>query len=97
MSRNAARPVQTGLARAAVFCAKAPIHAYRYSLKGLMGHQCRYEPSCSAYALEAIDTHGAVKGLALGARRILRCHPVSVLGGGAGHDPVPPRRPPQHN
>jgi putative membrane protein insertion efficiency factor len=78
--------------RAVKTAAKAPVHAYRYTLKGLVGHVCRYEPTCSAYALEAIDTHGALKGMALAARRILTCHPVVLLGGGSGHDPVPPAR-----
>ena len=46
---------------------------------------CRYEPTCSAYALEAVQLHGAVKGAALAARRLLRCHPWA----GVGVDPVP--------
>jgi putative membrane protein insertion efficiency factor len=88
-----ARPSQESfLSRAAKAAAKAPVHAYRYTLKGLVGHVCRYEPSCSAYALEAIDTHGALKGAGLAARRILTCHPIAFLGGGAGYDPVPPAR-----
>lgn len=48
---------------------------------------CRFSPSCSCYAAEALQTHGAVRGSALSLRRILRCHPW----GGAGHDPVPAR------
>jgi uncharacterized protein len=47
---------------------------------------CRYTPTCSHYALEAIERHGAVQGSALAAARICRCHPW----GGGGHDPVPP-------
>ena len=52
---------------------------------------CRFQPSCSHYAIEAIETHGALKGLALAARRLARCHPISWLGGSSGFDPVPPR------
>jgi putative membrane protein insertion efficiency factor len=46
---------------------------------------CRFTPSCSSYALEAVHRHGVARGLLLGARRILRCHPF----GGSGYDPVP--------
>lgn len=57
----------------------------------MLPNACRFEPTCSRYALEAIETHGALKGLWLGLRRILRCHPITWLGGGSGFDPVPPR------
>lgn len=52
------------------------IYAYRYSLAGLLGGQCRFYPSCSAYAIEAIEHHGVVRGLGMSTRRILRCHPL---------------------
>ena len=63
-----------------------PVHAYRLLLSPWIGHACRFQPTCSAYALEALDRHGAVRGTALTLRRIGRCHPW----GGSGHDPVPP-------
>jgi uncharacterized protein len=69
--------------------AKAPVHAYRYVLSPLMPPACRYQPTCSAYALEAIERHGAVRGGWLALRRLLRCHPFTWLGGGSGYDPVP--------
>jgi len=66
-----------------------PIKAYRIVLSPLLGQNCRFEPSCSRYAIEALEVHGPVKGLWLGIRRILRCHPITWLGGGSGFDPVP--------
>lgn len=65
--------------------AKAPIHAYRWTLKPLIGLECRHLPSCSEYALEAIDLNGAWRGSWLAAARICRCHPW----GSHGLDPVP--------
>jgi len=59
---------------------------YRYSLSPWLGHSCRFRPTCSEYALEAIDRHGALKGGWLTLRRLGRCHPW----GGHGYDPVPP-------
>lgn len=64
---------------------KAPIVVYRYSLSAFAGRNCRYLPSCSDYASEAIDRNGAWRGLWLAAARLARCHPW----GGAGYDPVP--------
>jgi putative membrane protein insertion efficiency factor len=67
----------------------APIHLYRGLLSPLLPMSCRFTPSCSAYALEALKLHGPVKGLWLTARRLSRCHPISWLGGSSGFDPVP--------
>lgn len=79
----------TGLRRAAVLLLSAPIHLYRLVLSPLLPPSCRYTPTCSAYALEALKLHGPVRGLWLAGRRIGRCHPISWLGGGEGSDPVP--------
>ena len=62
------------------------IKVYQWCLSPFFGGQCRFYPSCSAYAAEAIDTHGALRGTWLAARRLLRCHPWHV----GGVDPVPP-------
>jgi putative membrane protein insertion efficiency factor len=67
----------------------APIHFYRRFLSPLMPPACRFTPTCSAYALEAIQRHGVLQGLSLSARRLGRCHPISWLGGASGFDPVP--------
>jgi putative membrane protein insertion efficiency factor len=67
----------------------APVRAYRAALSPLMPNACRFTPSCSAYALEALHQHGPVKGLWLTARRLARCHPFTWLGGSSGFDPVP--------
>jgi putative membrane protein insertion efficiency factor len=65
--------------------AQLPIQLYRWFLAPYLGGRCRFEPSCSAYALEAIEKHGALRGYGLAARRVCRCHPW----GAAGYDPVP--------
>ena len=64
---------------------RALVIGYRYSLSALIGRQCRYAPTCSEYAIEAIERHGAIAGGWLALRRIARCHPW----GGSGYDPVP--------
>lgn len=62
------------------------IHLYRFILSPWIGQQCRFYPSCSHYAEEAILNHGAIKGSFLALRRLLRCQPFS----NGGLDPVPP-------
>ncbi|KGN86019.1 hypothetical protein HQ48_07275 [Porphyromonas sp. COT-290 OH3588] len=62
-----------------------PIYFYRAVISPITPPSCRFTPSCSVYAIEALKKHGPVKGLWLTIRRILRCHPW----GGHGHDPVP--------
>lgn len=64
------------------------VRGYQLLISPLLGQTCRYYPSCSAYAVQALQVHGAVKGTWLAVRRLLRCHPWSP--GGVDH--VPPRR-----
>ncbi|HEU0229574.1 MAG TPA: membrane protein insertion efficiency factor YidD [Burkholderiaceae bacterium] len=63
----------------------APIRFYRYFISPLLGRNCRFTPTCSAYAIQAIQTHGAIAGLWLAIKRIGRCHPWCQ----GGYDPVP--------
>lgn len=65
---------------------KLPIFFYRYTLSSFVGSNCRYYPTCSAYSLEAIDSHGPLKGIFLSLKRLARCHPWSNR---SGVDPVP--------
>ena len=64
---------------------KGVIRLYQLTLSPIFGGSCRFDPSCSAYAIEAIDRHGAWRGARLAGARLLRCHPF----GSAGYDPVP--------
>ncbi|WP_428421084.1 membrane protein insertion efficiency factor YidD [Methylibium sp.] len=65
------------------------VRAYRLLLSPWLGSSCRFTPSCSAYALEALERHGALGGSYLATRRLLRCHPACS----GGHDPVPAQPP----
>ena len=67
------------------FIVSIPVRAYRLFLSPWLGRSCRFQPTCSAYAMEALEKHGAIKGSILAAKRIGRCHPL----GGDGYDPVP--------
>jgi putative membrane protein insertion efficiency factor len=87
--------------RRALWVAGAPMRAfeigairlYRATLSGWLGGQCRFYPSCSHFAEEAVRIHGGIKGSGLGIWRILRCNPF----GGGGVERVPPRHGPQYD
>ncbi len=64
------------------------LKAYRFAISPLYGQVCRYHPTCSAYALEAVTAHGSIKGSWLAVRRLARCHPWSP----GGYDPVPGKK-----
>ncbi|MDE6853729.1 MAG: membrane protein insertion efficiency factor YidD [Muribaculaceae bacterium] len=68
-----------------VFILTLPILFYKACISPLTPPSCRFTPTCSTYALEAIRKHGPLRGTALAVKRILRCHPW----GGSGYDPVP--------
>ncbi|MBS0363728.1 MAG: membrane protein insertion efficiency factor YidD [Proteobacteria bacterium] len=70
-------------------CVRALLRAYKLTLSPLIGRQCRFVPTCSEYAAEALIGHGPWRGSALAAGRLCRCHPWS---GKSGYDPVPPPR-----
>lgn len=65
------------------------IYCYRWLISPFLRPSCRFEPTCSRYAIHAIEYHGLRKGLWLAAKRIFRCHPIKCLGGSSGYDPVP--------
>ena len=77
-----------GLQRLTVLVLQGLIRVYQLLLSPLLPPSCRYLPSCSDYAVEAIGRHGAIGGVGLAARRLARCHPW----GGCGYDPVPEPR-----
>lgn len=73
------------LAKAIGWLLILPLRFYQKFISPLTPPSCRFTPTCSQYAIEAITKHGPIKGLWLAVRRVLRCHP----GGGSGYDPVP--------
>jgi uncharacterized protein len=70
---------------------RAAHRAYKLTLSPLIGRHCRYLPTCSDYAAEALIVHGPWRGGSLAVKRLCKCHPW----GGSGHDPVPPASPPR--
>lgn len=89
----------TGVSRISLLLGRLlalPIRAYQLVLSPLLGARCRFYPSCSAYAVEALTTHGALRGSWLAGRRLLRCHPWNP--GGVDHVPErSPSRPASHS
>jgi putative membrane protein insertion efficiency factor len=71
-----------------IWILKIPVYFYRYFISPMTPASCRHIPTCSEYAIKALEIHGPIKGLYLGTRRILHCHPW----GTHGLDPVPPRK-----
>ena len=64
------------------------IKGYRFLISPILGNSCRYLPTCSEYSIEALEVHGFLKGMLMSCKRILTCHPIKLLGGGEGFDPV---------
>ena len=88
MSTPALSPMQKitrGLSAALTALLCLPIYFYRCCISPLTPPSCRFTPTCSRYAIDALKKHGPIKGLLLAVRRICRCHPW----GGSGYDPVP--------
>lgn len=79
------RQIFLGLRKLLTLILLLPIYFYKGAISPLTPPSCRFTPSCSTYAVEALRRYGPVKGLYLAIRRILRCHPW----GGSGYDPVP--------
>ena len=65
------------------------IKFYKYFISPLFGNRCRFLPTCSEYFIEALSTHGLIRGMKLGTKRILKCHPFKILGGTHGVDFIP--------
>ncbi len=85
MAIQLARRAMIAADRALAVVLKALVRLYQITLSPFIGRQCRFLPTCSQYALEALEAHGALIGSHLAARRLLRCHPWNA----GGFDPVP--------
>ena len=71
------------------FILKIFIKIYKYFISPFFSPSCRYLPTCSEYFIDSLKLNGAFKGTVLGIKRILRCHPIKILGGNSGFDPAP--------
>ncbi len=89
MMRAALSQACVGLSRAVNAVLMGGVRAYRFFLSPWLGSVCRFTPTCSQYALQALERHGPGAGSYLAARRLLRCHPACA----GGHDPVPEQAP----
>ena len=68
------------------------IKAYQFLISPLIGNNCRYLPTCSDYFIDSLKEFGFFKGIFIGSKRILSCHPFKLLGGGEGFDPIKKRK-----
>ena len=80
------------MTKAIIFLNIYIIKFYQYFISPLLGNRCRYLPTCSEYYIESLKTHGLIKGSIMGIKRIFSCHPIKLLGGGAGLDLVPSKK-----
>ena len=64
------------------------INLYKLIVSPYLGNNCRYLPTCSQYFIDSLNEYGVLKGILMGTKRILKCHPIKFLGGGEGFDPV---------
>ena len=64
------------------------IKSYKFIISPLFGQSCRYLPTCSEYSIDALREFGFIKGTFISLKRVLSCHPIKILGGGEGYDPV---------
>ena len=68
------------------------IYLYQLILSPILGNNCRYLPTCSQYFIDSLHEYGFLNGCVLGTKRIFSCHPIKILGGGQGFDPVKKKR-----
>ena len=68
------------------------IKFYNFSISPILGVKCRFFPTCSEYSQESLKIHGLIKGLTLSVKRLLKCHPIKILGGSSGIDFVPEKK-----
>ncbi len=68
------------------------IKFYKFFISPILGSKCRYLPTCSEYFIDSLEIYGLRKGLYLGIKRLLSCHPIKILGGKSGLDPVPVKK-----